>query len=508
MSPPERNLGADVVAGISVALVLIPQSLAYADLAGLPPHHGLYAAAVAPVLAAPFVSSRYLQTGPVALTALLTFGALGGMAATGSAEYVGLAALLALVVGVVRLGIGLLRGGAVAWLMSRPVLQGFTLGAAILIGGSQLPAALGADAPAGRVLARAGWTLLHPQAWTPGAVLLTAITIALMFGSKRIHPMFPGVLVAAGIGLAAGASGRPVGPLLEHVPAGLPSLALDLPWSDLSTLILPGIVIAVVGFAEPAAIARTFAAEDREPWDPNREFVSQGVANLAAGLFGGFPMGGSFSRSGLAKLAGATSRWAGAVTGVTVILFLPFAGLLAPLPRAILGATVLGAVIKLLNPNPIRETWRGSQPQGVTALGTLLLTLVFAPHVEYGVLGGVVLSGAVHAWREMRVRVECTVTDDTLVLLPAGVLWFASAPALEEAFSGALAEHPTIRRLVIDLRGAGRVDLNGADAVLALVQDARAAGIDVVLRSVPWHAERIVKARLSDVQIEGEAATG
>ena len=500
-----RGFAADLVAGVTVALVLIPQALAYADLAGMPAWHGLYVAATAPIIAAPFVSSRYLQTGPVALTALLTAGALGGMAGTGTAEYVGLASLLALVVGVVRLGVGLLRLGAVAWLMSRPVLQGFTLGAALLISGSQLPAALGVRAQGDKVLERAAWTLLHPGAWVPGAAALTVLTIALMFGSKRIHALFPGVLVAAAVGLAAGAGGMAVGPLLGDVPTGLPPLTLGLPWASLSALIVPGVVIAIVGFAEPAAIARTFAAADRERWDPNREFVSQGAANLAAGLFSGFPVGGSFSRSGLARLAGAHSRWAGAIAGATVLACLPFAGQLAPLPRAILGATVLGAVLKLLDPRPLLQYWKRSRPQALTAWGTLLATLASAPHVEYGVIVGVSLSVVMHIAREMSVEVEARLDGSTLTLKPIGVLWFGSAPALEDALVDALAGHDEVRRLLIDLSGAGRLDLNGADALARLVEDGRRADIDVLLLAVPKHAERVLRRRLPDVPwVEGE----
>ena len=506
MSPEaRRGFAADAVAGVSVALVLIPQALAYAELAGVPAWHGLYVAATAPIVAAPFVSSRYLQTGPVALTALLTAGALGGMAGTGTAEYVGLASLLALVVGVVRLSVGVLRLGSVAWLMSRPVLQGFTLGAALLIGGSQLPAAVGIQAEGGKVLERAAWTLLHPGDWVPGAVALSVITVALMFGSKRIHALFPGVLVAAGLGLAAGTAGLAVGPLLGDVPTGLPPLTLGLPWDSLSALLVPGIVIAIVGFAEPAAIARTFAAADRERWDPNREFISQGAANLAAGVFSGFPVGGSFSRSGLARLAGARSRWAGAIAGATVLACVPLAGQLAPLPKAILGATVLGAILKLLDPRPLLLHWKRSRPQALTAWGTLIATLISAPHVEYGVIAGVGLSAAVHMWREMSVDVESRLDGDTLTLKPIGVLWFGSAPALEDALVDALAGHDQVQRLLIDLSGAGRLDLNGAEALARLVDDGRQAGMEVGLLAVPRHAERVLRRRLPDVPcLEGE----
>lgn len=387
-----ETLGGDVLAGVSVALVLIPQAMAYADLAGLPPVHGLYAGAVAPILAAPFASSRFLQTGPTALTCLLTLGGLGTLFAPYSSSYVAAAALLALLVGVVRIAIGLLRGGAIARVLSEPVLRGFTLGAAVLIGGSQISAAFGAPTPEGGVVLRAARTLADPASWTPGAVVLTVVTIALMRGGKRIHPLFPGVLVAAVLGLGASVLGLGVGPSIGAIPGSLPRFDVAFPWAATPQLLIPALVIAVVGFAEPAAIARAYDDGDGEPWDADREFVSQGVANVTAGVFSGFPVGGSFSRSALTHVAGGRTVLAGAMTGLIVLAVVPFASLLAPLPRAILGATVLGAVVKLLDPRPVLHLWTARRRDGLLALTTLLATLLSAPHVEYGVLVGVGLS--------------------------------------------------------------------------------------------------------------------
>ena len=186
---------------MSVALILIPQALAYADLAGLPPVYGLFAAALPPIVAALFASSPYLQTGPVAMTALLTFGALSPLAVPGSDEYVKLAALLALIVGAVRVIVGALRAGAVAYLMSQPVVQGFTAGAAILIIASQLPTAFGVAAPDGGVLWRAWWSISHVGEWELAAVVITMLAAALLTFGNRIHPLFPSVLVAVAAAL-------------------------------------------------------------------------------------------------------------------------------------------------------------------------------------------------------------------------------------------------------------------------------------------------------------------
>lgn len=488
------NWSADGIAGVSVALVLIPQSMAYAELAGMPPWHGLYAAAAAPVLAAPFVSSRYLQTGPVALTCLLTAGALAGMAPAGSTEYVGLAAVLALVVAVVRLLIGLVRWGGVAWLMSEPVLRGFTLGAAFLIFCSQLPAALGVSAGVGgTVVSRAGSAVAAPGTWVGGAVALSVVTVVLMRGGKRIHALFPGVLVAAALGLGASVAGLPIGATIGDVPSGLPPLKLDLPWSSLGALLVPGVVIALVGFGEAASISRTFAADDRERWDPDREFISQGVANLAAGLWSGFPVGGSFSRSSLARLAGARTRWAGAVTGVVVLAALPVAGLLSPLPRAILGATVVGAVLGLLDPRPLLSIWRTSRPQAAIGVATLVATVAFAPHVEYGVVVGVGLSVVVHLWRETTVHVPVEVDSLTLRVRPAGVLWFGTAATLEQGVLDALAAHPDAEHLVIDLSGLGRIDFSGALVLARTVKEVREDGVLVILEGAPPQARGLLE---------------
>ncbi len=394
-----------MIAGVSVALVLIPQSLAYAELAGLPPYFGLYAAMLPPIAAAFFASSPYLQTGPVAMTSLLTFGALAVLAPPQSPEYIALAALLAIVVGVVRTFLGGIRVGWVAYMMSQPVLTGFTAAAAILIVASQLPTALGVEARGASLLARAWWALSHLSSWEVASVVLSLLTVALVLGGRRVHPLFPGVLVAVGLGIGYSILGGYGGSVVGQVPSGLPPFSLDLPWSALPNLAIPGVVIALVGFAEPAAISRIFAAQDRKPWSPDREFVSQGVANLAAGVSGAFPVGGSFSRSSVNRLAGGKTRWSGAVTGLVVLAFLPVAGVLAPLPRAILGAIVISAVVKLIAVGRLGRLIHFSLPQALIAWTTFAATLLLAPRIERAVLLGIGLAILVHLWRELAVHV-------------------------------------------------------------------------------------------------------
>jgi len=483
---------ADVIAGGSVAMVLIPQSLAFAELAGLPAHYGLYAAMLPPLMAALFASSPYLQTGPTAMTSLLTLGALAVLAQPYGTDYVKLAALLALVVGVVRSMFGLFRIGWVAYLMSRPVLTGFSNAAAILIVASQLPTALGVEAEGGGILSKAWWAVSQVHLWEPAVLLLSLVTAGVVIVGRRLHPLFPGVLVAALIGVGVSLLAGYPGPVVGVTPSGLPPFSLDLPWSSLPSLIVPGVVIALVGFAEPAAIARIFAAQDRRPWSPDREFLSQGVANLASGFSAGFPVGGSFSRSSVNRMAGGKTRWSGAVTGLVVLAFLPVAGILAPLPRAVLGGIVIAAVLNLITLRQLAKLTRYSFPQALVAWATFAATLILAPRIERAVLLGVGLAILIHLWRELSVHIGTDYQDETLRLTPHGVLFFASAPGLEEALISQLAAHPSATRLVVDLAQLGRIDYSGAIALKNVIEEAEQAGLAVEMVGIPPQTRRIL----------------
>jgi SulP family sulfate permease len=492
LRPTTRPAVGDLVAGITVALVLIPQALAYAELAGLPPQHGLYAAAIPLLVAAPLASSPYLQTGPVALTAVLTFGALSAVAEPRSEHYVELALLLALVVGVVRLAIGLGRAGVVAYLLSRPMLIGFIPAAAVFIVLTQLPAAFGAAAPAGSVLEQAAWTVAHPGAWSATALLIAALAAGATLAGRRVHPLVPGVLLAVVAATvwsnATGYAGERVG----DIDVGMPPISLGLPWGDVLGLLIPGAIIAFVGFAEPAAIARSFAAQDRLAWDANREFVSQGAANVASGLSGGFPIGGSFSRSALNRAAGARSAWSGAVTGIVVLAMLPVVFLLADLPSAVLAAIVITAVAPLIRLRPILRVWRRSRPAASIAVGTFVATLAFAPRIERGVLVGVGLSVAVHLWRELRVEAESWVRDGVLHLRPHGVLWFGAVQVLEDVLVAELVRHPDVGAMCLHLDSIGRLDITAALTLQSVIEEAEQAGVRVELADVQERDRRLV----------------
>jgi SulP family sulfate permease len=482
----------DVLAGLSAAFVLIPQALAYASLAGMPAERGLFVAALAPIAAAFVASSPYLGTGPTAITSLLTLGALSALAPRGSASYVALAALLALLVGVARVIMGFARAGMIAYLMSQPVVLGFTAGAGVVIFASQIPAVLGVQSTSENPFSGALEAILRPGSWEPLAIVVAIGTAVAIIGGKRVHRLFPGILLAVGGAIAISVLVGYDGPVVGEVKGGLPPFTLSLPWSSWAQLIIPALVIAAVGFSEPAAIARRYATLERERWDPNRELISQGVANIAAGIGGGFPAGGSFSRSALVRDSGARTRLAGGITGLVVLAFLPVMSVLSPLPTAVLGATIMVAVRELITIEPFLEYKRYARLQFAVASATLLLAIALAPRVEWAVIAGVALAVGAHLWREVRLSIPAWTSDGTLHLAPKGVLYFASAPSLESAFSNLLSEHPEAIRVLVHLDGLGRIDLTGALVLRALLEDARQAGLEATLIDIPPPAAKIV----------------
>ena len=476
--------------------MLIPGAMAYAELAGLPSHHGLYAAAAAPIVAALYASSPYLQTGPVAMTALLTLGALLPLAEPGTAEFTTLAALLAVVCGLVRAAVGLLKAGWVSYLMSRAVMTGFTSAVAILIVCARLPSTFGVDISEANVgvVRGAFLTLSDPGSWEFLAVALTTTSVIIIVIGRAIHTLVPGVLIAALVGLLFSIIFGYNGSVVGDIPVGLPAVSIDLPWSSLPALILPGAVIAVVGFADSASIARVFANEDRQRWNPSREFLSQGMANIAAGFVGGLPVGGSFARSSVNRFSGARSRWSGLIAGLVVLAFLPFAYVLAPLPQAILSGIVIAAIWPLFRVKELMSLWAISGPQGAVGWGTFGLTLILAPRIEQAVVLGVVMATAAHMWRELQPGVKTHIEGEELHFEPKGVLWFGSAPALEDSLLSSLAQEPGVKRIIVHCAGLGRIDLTAAQGIARIAEQAQVAGLEMEIREAPEHAYRVLQA--------------
>jgi len=484
----------DILAGVTVALILIPQSIAYAELAGLPPIQGLYAAILPLIAAAFFASSPWLQTGPVAMTSILIFGALSALATPLSAQYIGLAALLAVVVGVMRIIISFSQAGFLVYLMSQPVLNGFTTAAAVLILSTQVPALFGVATSGSDVFANLLTVASQSSQWNIQSMVLGAVTLALLLVGKRVHALFPGVLIAVILGIVYQRSVGCDCAQIGFIPSDLPALNWQLPWQRIDELIVPGLVIALVGFAEPAAIARTLAASTRRPWSANREFLSQGVANVVAGFSSAFPVGGSFSRTMVSFSAGAHSRWSGAITGIIVLAFLPFANVLSSLPKAVLAAIIIAAVAPLIKFEPLLQLMRTSRAQSAIAWSTFILTLLLSPRIDLAVLLGMGLGIAVHLWRERRIFVSSHYQDHCLKLEPTGVLFFGSAHSLDETLVEELVKHPDVESLVLDLRRLGRIDYTGALVIQRIAQEAETAGLAVsVIPGQPPQGARLLR---------------
>jgi len=482
----------DVIAGASVAMVLIPQSLAYAELAGLPPFIGLFAAAFPLLAFALLASSPYLQTGPVAVTSLLTLSALPEVDAS---EIPKLAALLALLVGAIRLLLGVGRLGNVVRLMSSPVVLGFTNGAAVVIVSSQLPKALGTEPPDGTVLGEFWWAITNPGTWTAPAIVLSIMTVALFRGPRLIqdrHPwvrLFPGVLVAVVIGIVYSMASDYSGRRIDDVPEGLPPFSLSLPWDQIPALLVGATVIALVGFAEPASIARTFANETGQRWNANQEMFASGVANVVAAFSGAYPVGGSFSRSSINRLAGAETRLSGGVTGVIVLCFLPFASVLEPLPTAVLGAIVCAAVVTLLKPRVMLGLWKRNQSEAVLAWATFAATIIFTPKVERAVIVGVLLTVAVHFIRRFTLHASSN-DEGALVVEPVGLLWLGTKRPFAESLREA--SQSTDQPVVIDFEHTSFLDDAVVDSMAIVAAEMRIRGQELSWVNEPPGSEMLL----------------
>lgn len=469
-----------------MALVLIPQSLAYAELAALPPYIGLFAAALPLLAFCLLASSPYLQTGPVAVTSLLTLAALP---AESPADLPKLAALMALMVGVMRLVLGVVRLGRVVHLMSSPVVMGFTSGAAVVIMSSQLPKALGAPASDSGVLRSAAEAISNPGDWSLAAVALSLVTIVLFLGGRRLSPLFPGVLIAVVIGVAYSRVADYQGTKVDSIPEGFPPISFDLPWAEMPTLLLGATIIALVGFAEPASIARTFANETGERWNANQEMVASGVANLVAAFSGAYPVGGSFSRSSVNRLAGAQTRWSGGVTGLIVLAFLPFAQILEPLPTAVLGAIVLAAVSSLAKPIRLLRLWQRSKTQALLAWTTAAATLFFTPRLERAVVVGVLLTIALHFAR--RFTMDRTRSEDGAVTVqPVGLMWMATDSNFEEGLRAAADE--STGRVTVDFARTPFLNDAAIDAMSAVAEQLADSGRELDWSDPPVGSERML----------------
>lgn len=506
--PGAALLRNEVLAGLTVALVMVPQSVAYAGLAGMPLITGLYAALLPPLVAVLFGSSTRLSVGPAALTCVLVYASLTGLAEPGSPEWVMLAVWLSLLSGLLQLALG---AGGFAWvlnLVSSPVLMGFTQAAALLIMASQLPAFLGASGSAA--------DLLRQPRIDAGALAFGTVSLVLMVLGKRYLPRLPMVvLVMGGAALASRYSGYSAhGAIVGALPSGLPSPYWPgLPgWDTLGALLVPAMVIALVSFLETAASAKIEAQRDGRRWNDNQDLLAQGLAKLASAFSGSFPTSTSFSRSAITLFAGARTGWATTSTVVFVLLaLLVLTPLLHHVPRSVLAAVVIAAVSGLLRPRAFHKLWQVNRVETVTAAVTFTVTLLSAPRIYWGVLTGVLLGLCHFLYHRLHPRIievglhpDGSLRDRHLWKLPPiaaqtyalrmdDELDFASASAFERTVLEHLAADPGVRHVCLFAQPINRIDATGAEVFSQLRQHLHGRGITLHISGIKLPVERVLR---------------
>ncbi|MES9991470.1 MAG: solute carrier family 26 protein [Candidatus Thiodiazotropha sp.] len=500
----KETIRADIIAGITVALVLVPQSMAYAQLAGLPVYYGLYASFLPPMVAAFFGSSRQLATGPVAVVSLMTAAALEPIA-TSPDTYLAYAVLLALMVGLFQMFLGLFKLGVLVDFLSHPVVVGFTNAGALIIATSQLGKVFGVSVEREAHHYETVWnTILAAIDTTHGSTLgMAVLAFAIMWGVRRYAPALPGVLIAVVIttliAYMAGfneAGGKVVG----DIPKGLPPLSLPVfDFTTVWSLIPAAITISLIGFMEAISIAKAMAARTRQRLNANQELIGQGLSNVVASMFSGYPVSGSFSRSAVNINAGAITGFSSIITGLVVMITLIFlTPLLYHLPQATLAAVIIMAVINLIKIDPIIHAWKAQPHDAIVSVITFVLTLAYAPHLDKGIIIGVLLSLVLFLWRTMRPRFaqlsrykDGTMRDIRVRHLPTspvisvvrfdGSLYFASAGYFETKMLGVVATNPELKYIILDGEGINQIDATGEEVLHHLWERLQAQGITLVI---------------------------
>ena len=515
-------LAGDLTAGVIVTVMLIPQSLAYALLAGLPPEVGLYASILPIAAYALLGSSMTLAVGPVAVASLMTASALQPLASAGSAEYVALAVQLSMISGVMLLAFGALRLGFLAYFLSHPVISGFISGSAVLIAVGQLKYILGVKAAGSTVLETlAGLVKALPQT-QPVTLAIGVSSLLFLLLARRyltqlltrlgvpakaadlVAKLAPMVAVIASTAVVAvfqlnetaGVS------VVGNIPQGLPQLSLSLPgMSTLSQLWLPALLITLIGFVESVSVAQSLALKRQQRIQPNRELLGLGAANVASALSGGYPVTGGFARSVVNFAAGAHTPLAGVISaGLMALVIAALTGLFYYLPHAVLAATIIVAVTSLIDLKTLKEAWHYDRADALSLLATAVG--VVALGVEVGILTGVALSLAVLVWRSShphmavvgRVpgtehfrnidRHSVETVPGLLALRVDESLFFANATVLEDRIEGLLSEDAAVRHVLLICSAVNRIDTTALGVLTKLERSLEARSIEFMLAEV------------------------
>jgi SulP family sulfate permease len=503
---------------VIVTIMLIPQSLAYAMLAGMPPEAGLYASILPIIAYAVFGSSRVLAVGPVAVVSLMTAAALGSVAESGTADYATAALTLAALSGAMLFGMGLLRMGFIANFLSHPVIAGFITASAVLIAMGQIGPLIGVKMTGASVpeLVEIFWAGKAAFNWQ--TLVIGALGVAFLSWVRQrmkptlralgVGPVLADVLTKAGPVMAVAASTLAVWGIgldvavVGAVPAALPPLTS--PSFDLALireLAMPAFLISVVGFVESVSVAQTLAARKRQRIRPDQELIGLGAANLAAGFSGGFPVTGGFARSVVNADAGAATPAAGIYTALGLaIAALALTPLLYFLPKATLAATIIVAVLGLVDLSILKKTWGYSRADFAAVAGTILVTLALG--VEAGISTGVILSIALHLWRTSRPHVAEVglvagtqhfrnilryevITDPTVLSLRIDEsLYFANTRYLEDLILERTAEDQNLRHVILMCSAVNEIDMTALETLEALMMHLKDRGIALHLSEV------------------------
>ena len=501
----KESLTHDLVAALIVTVMLIPQSLAYALLAGLPPEVGLYASVAPLVLYAVLGSSRVLAVGPVAVVSLMTAAAVGEHAAAGTHAYWQVAITLAFLSGGMLLLMGLLRLGFLANFLSHPVISGFISASGLLIAASQMKTILGVQVEGHNFVELLMGLLAQFGQVHALTALLGALTVAFLFWVRTgLKPL----LVRAGLSDKLAGMWAKAGPvaaialstllaclldwqgqgmkLVGTVPSGLPPLTLPL-W-DLALwreLLVPAALISVVGFVESVSVGQTLAAKRRQRIEPDQELVALGASNLSAAFTGGFPVTGGFARSVVNFDAGAVTPAAGVYTAVGITLASLF---LTPalyyLPQATLAATIIVAVLSLVDLPIFRSTWVFSKLDFSALSATFLATLVVG--VESGLVIGVVLSLGLFLFRASRPHIATVglmpgtehfrnvsrhpvrVSARLVCLRVDASMFFANARAIEDRINAEVASRPALEHVLLQCSAVNDIDASALESLHAI----------------------------------------
>lgn len=511
----------DLVAAVIVTIMLIPQSLAYALLAGLPPQIGLYASILPLIVYAIFGTSRTLAVGPVAILSLMTAAAAGRIAETGSAQYIEAALILAFLSGAILLVLGLFRMGFLANFLSHPVISGFITASGIIIAASQLKHILGVEAHGHTLVEIVSSLLLHLGEINWPTFLIGGLALIFLFAvRKQLKPLLrtmglgektATIIARAGPVFAVVASIIAVASLglqedgvriLRDVPRDLPQLGLPRFDADLWVQLLgSAALISLIGFVESVSVAQTLAAKRRQRVDPNQELIGLGAASMAAGMSSGYPVTGGLARSAVNFDAGAETPAAGAFTAIGIALATLF---LTPylfyLPQAVLAATIIVAVLSLVNVGEIIKVWRLSKTDFAAMSGTILMTLGFG--VELGVTTGVAISLLLHLYNTSRphfaivgqvpgthhfrnVNRHAVVTSDKVLTIRIDEsLYFANARFLEDTVYCVVGNRPDLKHLVLMCPAVNRIDASGLESLEGINHRLKDAGVTLHLSEV------------------------